>query len=249
MPAVCTSSGSTAAAGATRRPVLLMACSAAKLDRAAPAIELYRGVMFGSYSAHVRRQAQPVVLILSALHGFVAADTLLEPYEQKMSRDRAEEMLAQLPRYMSDVIWPTDAREVFLAGGMQYRRVMRAAIARLMTDGKMDASLPIAETSGGIGFQRSQLGRYLRELRPSDPNVIGHHANGTPLFASAGGFGVNQRVTLAYRSRPDLPSQIAIIEQLFNGPCGLTASVVIERSGRGATQSGGWVDLRDLRPL
>ncbi len=39
--------------------LLLMACSGTKLGRDARAIDLYRGVMYQSYRAHVRSDAAP----------------------------------------------------------------------------------------------------------------------------------------------------------------------------------------------
>lgn len=40
--------------------------------------------------------ARPHVKVLSALHGLVAADRIIEPYEQRMSADRAELMVRNL---------------------------------------------------------------------------------------------------------------------------------------------------------
>lgn len=40
--------------------------------------------------------ARPHVKVLSALHGLVAADGIIEPYEQRMSADRAELMVRNL---------------------------------------------------------------------------------------------------------------------------------------------------------
>ncbi|WP_020207031.1 hypothetical protein [Cupriavidus sp. WS] len=48
-------------------PLLLLACSATKLDHAAPAIELYRGVMYETFKVH-RCPATPLrVIILSGV--------------------------------------------------------------------------------------------------------------------------------------------------------------------------------------
>lgn len=229
-------------------PLLLMACSATKLDRPAPARDLYRGVMYETFRAHVKEDAQPNRVILSALHGFVCPDTVLSPYEHRMTADRADEMLADLPRYMAAVTWPTDTRKVFLAGGMQYRRVMRAAIERLSGRGRIAAEIVVGETQGAIGVQRSQLGNYLRSLHAPWPRIVGHHQNGTPLVGSAGGFEVGQKVVVAYRARPDLAPQHAVIRELFDGPSGLTASVALESLGAAGTPGGRWVDLQDLLP-
>lgn len=153
------------ATGSAPRPLLLLACSGMKLERPAPAMELYRGVMYQTYRTHVRAGAAPRVVILSALHGFVSADTVLEPYDQRMTPARADQLLAELgTRYMlNGGAWPAELGQVFLAGGQEYRRVMRAALCWL-GDCKGIMPTSVAETSGPIGVQRAQLGRFLDAL-------------------------------------------------------------------------------------
>jgi len=68
---------------------MVVPCSGAKLDHAAPARELYTGTMTQHTLAaalhEVAQLDQPArVLILSALHGLVELDQVLEPYEMKM---------------------------------------------------------------------------------------------------------------------------------------------------------------------
>lgn len=140
------------------RPLVLMACSGKKASGPAPAFELYQGVMYQTFRARVKPFARPEIVILSAMHGFVQADTILSPYEQRMTLPRVCEMLADLPRFMQGVRWPEGVTQVFLAGGKEYRAVMKAVVAALY---------PIAgvvETAGGIGYQRAQLGSFLESL-------------------------------------------------------------------------------------
>ena len=111
-------------------------------------------------------------MILSAKHGFLPADQVIEPYEQRMSDARADEMLAELPDFDA-IEWPAGVRSIFLAGGKTYRRVMRAAIERRIELGLLDRDLSIVETHGGIGYQRAQLGAYLRALTP-EPYRLGN---------------------------------------------------------------------------
>ncbi|WP_249221395.1 DUF6884 domain-containing protein [Cupriavidus sp. KK10] len=74
--------------------LLLMACSGSKLDQNASSIDLYRGVMYQSYRAHLRSDAAPHALILSARHGFLQPDTEIDPYDLRMTRQRANQMVA-----------------------------------------------------------------------------------------------------------------------------------------------------------
>jgi hypothetical protein len=202
--------------------------------------------MYGTYRANVQASAPPHVVILSALHGFIAADAVIEPYEQRMTPALADDMLATLgDTLLSD--WPAAAGEVMLAGGAEYRRVMRAAVRRLNEEGRLAPNVAITETSGGIGYQRQQLGTFLRKLAPTR-EVVGHHPNGTPLYRALEGFTVDQHVDIVYRSRPDLEPERAIIAELFEGPCGPTADVRLPNS-KHPDRAYTWVGLQHLRAV
>lgn len=60
--------------------VYLIACSAKKLPHAAPAAELYQGQAFKLARALADRDADRWA-ILSAKHGLVEPDTIIEPYD------------------------------------------------------------------------------------------------------------------------------------------------------------------------
>lgn len=143
-----------------------MACSATKGVVAAPAVDLYQGVMYSTLRANMPARPPPI-LILSARHGFVLPDQLIGPYEQRMTEARASEMLANLPAF-DTVQWPSDPGSILLAGGAAYRRVMRAAIQRRVHLGLIPATATTVETTGSIGYQRAQLGAYLRSMAAGD---------------------------------------------------------------------------------
>ncbi|ODV41490.1 hypothetical protein AWV79_35565 [Cupriavidus sp. UYMMa02A] len=148
----------------SRVSLVLMACSGLKQDVPAPAMDLYRGVMYQTYRANVKPHAQPHVVILSARHGFIDPQGVIAPYDQRMTGTRADEILAQLEAgCVLNATWPAALGSVLLAGGAQYRRVMRAAL-QWLADHRGIAPTSIAETHGGIGHQRSQLGAFLRGL-------------------------------------------------------------------------------------
>lgn len=147
--------------------LIIMACSATKGGHTAPAMDLYQGVMYSTFRANAPA-ARPAVVILSAKHGFIEAGRVIEPYEQRMTEARADEMIAELAGFDS-VEWPAGVRSILLAGGKTYRRVMRAAIKRRIDLCLLDSNLTIEETSGGIGYQRAQLGAYLRNLPDASP--------------------------------------------------------------------------------
>jgi hypothetical protein len=66
--------------------VLLLACSAAKLDRGAQAVDIYQGQIFRKGLEYAKREGL-WVMILSAKHGLINWDTWVEPYDQKMKGD------------------------------------------------------------------------------------------------------------------------------------------------------------------
>jgi cytoplasmic iron level regulating protein YaaA (DUF328/UPF0246 family) len=67
------------------QPLYLIACSAAKLDHAAPAAQLYTGQAFKLAMAAAAR-AGADVLILSAMHGAVDPADQLAPYDRALSK-------------------------------------------------------------------------------------------------------------------------------------------------------------------
>lgn len=142
--------------------LIIMSCSATKGRTAAPAINLYQGVMYSTFRANAPT-TWPAVVILSARHGFIDGGHIIEPYEQRMTAERAGKMIAELAAFDSNE-WPSGVRSILLAGGKTYQLVMRAAIERRIKIGLLNADIIIEHTTGGIGYQRAQLGSYLRNL-------------------------------------------------------------------------------------
>lgn len=71
----------------------LVACSAVKLDRAAPAAELYASDLFRKASALASRSCSHW-FVLSALHGLVHPDDQVEPYDVTLAHMTPPERLA-----------------------------------------------------------------------------------------------------------------------------------------------------------
>ena len=75
-----------------RRHIGLVACSRGKARHAAPARELYVSPLFRAARAYAERQYGPGRwLILSALHGLVDPDTVLDPYDLGLRQLSARE--------------------------------------------------------------------------------------------------------------------------------------------------------------
>src|SRR3546814_14699200 len=69
-------------------PVFLVACVAAKLDRPAPARDLYASPWFQKARAYVERQGG-AWFILSAKHGLIAPETVIAPYAETLGAMKA----------------------------------------------------------------------------------------------------------------------------------------------------------------
>lgn len=101
----------------------LVACGATKLPYRAAARDLYRGGLFQKSAALAERTCAQW-FILSAKHGLVAPDTMLEPYEQQLARrngewaDRVREQLIQELGDRAGVVLVAYA-------GRAYREVLR----------------------------------------------------------------------------------------------------------------------------
>jgi len=196
--------------------LVLMACSATKRASAAPALDLYQGVMYSTFRANVRQDARPHVAILSAHHGVIAGDSVIEPYDTRLTPETAGRMLTN-PRGYLQYAKPVGAKNVLLAGSKSYRRVMMAVLPELIASGVIAPDAKISETDGcGIGYQRQQLREFLRACEPQGAlEVVGHHENGNPLYYELEGFKVGQDVDVQYGKMVGKPAEPAFIDELF----------------------------------
>lgn len=72
--------------------VALVSCGKLKLDHPAPARDLYVGPLFADAKAHVLAGGYDHWFILSAEHGLVHPDRVLEPYDTTMDGLRVDEV-------------------------------------------------------------------------------------------------------------------------------------------------------------
>jgi GNAT superfamily N-acetyltransferase len=159
--------------------LVLMACCATKKKGMGmgPAIEVYTGVFFQTLKNKLKEGAMPNLRILSAKYGFIAPDQKIEVYDQVMDKSSADGFM------LDDKLvegFPSNIKDVLIVGSDQYQRVMKAAIEDLIKAGKIDKGASINVTKGGIGEQRSQLGRYLQSI-PAKREPEAKKAAKTPL--------------------------------------------------------------------
>ncbi|WP_214514939.1 DUF6884 domain-containing protein [Rhodococcus sp. WY5] len=139
-------------------PLVVVPCGAAKAPCAAPAGELYRG----SYHRLCLRAAKALtspdfIRILSAKHGLLALDTVVEPYDLRLGKPgsiTAEDLVAQAGQQGL-----LGHREVAILAGRDYTRIARAVWPQ--------ASAPLSGTRG-IGEQQHRLLKIAAGAAPAN---------------------------------------------------------------------------------
>lgn len=152
--------------------LLCMPCGEAKLDRAAPAGELYQGPMWQTLRQHQPAGGLPNMLVLSAKYGMVDQAEVLQTYDQRLTPERAAELRRDMvanAEALKRALAATDINEIMLVGGADYRAVMAEAIAELMANGAIRPGPRVNAVEGSFLQQRKALGEYLRWL-PGAPD-------------------------------------------------------------------------------
>jgi hypothetical protein len=141
--------------------IMACCCTKAAATTPIPAIELYQGVMYQTLREHRPAHDDLEVLIVSAEHGLLWGTDEIETYDQRMTAERADELIAAgIPDDM--VFFDPMYERILLAGGAEYRRVMRAYVDAMRAFGQIADRADVMEVHGGIGEQRQQLAAFLR---------------------------------------------------------------------------------------
>ena len=172
--------------------LILMACSGKKKPLAPgavmPLIDLYDGPMWKTLRTHLAGRHAHVV-VLSGRYGFTSAYSHLPTYEAKLTTQKADHLIArgldgkqdrfgELKHVLDTsplcaMIRPGSAMKsnpdrawagVIAAGGGEYRRVFEYMIGAMKASGDIQPDAPVFMTRGGIGEQRSQLGKWIAYL-------------------------------------------------------------------------------------
>lgn len=132
--------------GKTRR-VILVSCAATKLDRPAPAADLYASPLFRAARCYAEASGHPW-LVLSARHGLVEPTTVLKPYDTKLTDLKPDERSAWADRVTRALYFRGfGGWGVFeVHAGNTYARPLRDALAPIALD--------ILEPLAGLGIGR-----------------------------------------------------------------------------------------------
>jgi len=143
--------------------IFVVACGAAKLDRPAPARELYCSPTFRHILAAAEAEAEATtrdlgvpsrVLIMSAKHGLVSPDAELEPYNVTLDDPGAISTVALAASMILAGV--TEGSEFYaMLPGRYLCRLAAAAPADVMV-------VDTYEAAPGIGFQRAVASSLLR---------------------------------------------------------------------------------------
>lgn len=98
--------------------LIVVGCGEAKLDRAAPARDLYTGSLFRDHLRLAVRLARGVegrVVILSAAHGVLDLDTVIEPYDVTLAKLDATERMCWLVEVAGELQRRTTPAEPIVA--------------------------------------------------------------------------------------------------------------------------------------
>lgn len=109
---------------ADRAPLAVIGCGARKLERAAPAADLYTGGYFRAALATAHHLAGPRVLILSARYGLLDPAQVVEPYELRIT-DPGAVTVDEL-RHQAHALDVHAARAVTVLAGRDYWHAARA---------------------------------------------------------------------------------------------------------------------------
>jgi hypothetical protein len=150
------------------RSVLLyvLPCSGAKLDQAAPARQLYTGSMFGRALPIIEAAAAAAsdtlgqhteVRVLSARHGLIALEAVIEPYDQRMDALTRSERASLATVVAGQLVELASGRDA-----IEIRAFLPRAYLRLLTEAtdRIDLDAQVADAyqrCRGVGDQRHVL--------------------------------------------------------------------------------------------
>lgn len=110
--------------------IALVPCGATKLPHAAKAADLYTGALFRKLRAYAERHADRWY-ILSAKHGLLLPDTVVDPYNHTLNDDPWQVRRMWGERIVRDLakLHPGSTEFLLLAGG-RYREAVGAAMVK-----------------------------------------------------------------------------------------------------------------------
>jgi hypothetical protein len=143
------------------RYLLVITCSQRKNESPGllPAIDRYDGINYRIIRKAMRDGYLPKnldILIISAKYGLLEQKSLIENYDQLMTKERAKELRNSISSLLAERIKLTKYNEIFLNIGKTYKMALEGWDAGIGSD-----SL-IVYANGGIGKKSSQMLHWLK---------------------------------------------------------------------------------------
>ncbi|ELP6119496.1 TPA: hypothetical protein I7730_00130 [Vibrio vulnificus] len=178
------------------KPVLVISCSDKKLDSKAPAFDIYDGGIFKMLRANMSNPLDFFeVLILSAEHGLLSADDIIEPYDKRMCSRNKEKDLTEYAEKHGDAAKKLlykvsrQSRDVYVALSNDY-----LAAFDLMLGGEEGVQKLLGRFQNhyisrghtGIGDLRGRLTRIIKNVTTNSQFPITNFRSGVANFPELG---------------------------------------------------------------
>lgn len=142
-------------------PLVLIGCSARKLTVPATARELYRGDLFRKSVTYAEGRGSPWY-VLSAKHGLLAPDDMVEPYSVTLDGLSPQERKAWATEVFLQLRKRTSIdRPIMFLAGLRYREFL---IQRLRAETTFPITSPLSQA--GIGVQKAKLAAAIATGEP-----------------------------------------------------------------------------------
>lgn len=142
--------------------MVLIACSASKLSHAAPARDLYASDLFRkslAWAESLQDEGGKAIFVLSAKHGLVPLDRVIEPYDVALVN-----MTAPKRRVWAHAAWQhlshhiSEGTDIVFLAGRLYRDDL---VARMLSNGVAPERIKVPLEGLGIGQQKRWLAQRL----------------------------------------------------------------------------------------
>lgn len=145
--------------------LLLIGCSSIKRHDpfAIQALERYVGTTY-KVIKKARREGywpqQTEIFIISAKYGLISEYTLIEDYDQKMSKDRALELQSEISQALDTLLREKEYKQIFVNMGKIYTQSVASSseFFKARREGRLQ------EATGGIGERLQQTKAWLIDV-------------------------------------------------------------------------------------
>jgi len=211
-----------------RADIVLVGCVKSKLSHAAPAKELYTSALFRKERAYAETAGE-LWFILSAEHGLVAPDEVLQPYELRLSATPSsyrQDWGVRVVQHLQDTAGPLGGKTVEVHAGSAYVEPIRV--------GLMQAGAYLLEPLAGLALGE-RLAWYGSHMRQPQTRAT------TPVLAPG-----------RSSSRAPAPDVAGLVAELRDEPTSRSPAEFLATNGAGMRMPGlysWWVDSSGAHDL